>query len=1296
MRWRSIANLMLLVGSIIFLIFSIIITLIRWDIGRISEHNSWIEDELAFYIDDGSASRINADWGGRSFSIEMEDVSAYGVSDVFTWNLKAREIRVLLTFFSVDSLWVKFDLQVYGMDLQLQQQGGSDGSWLQWLKSWPLWNIGSSGHVSGNLQYLSQQQLEVPVQGVELSWNYRRDKARVQLLADKFGSDKAPVEVQGKGSIDDFQWFLRIGASDYSWLSSTMPFNLEVGVEAEGRVESGVFIFQGFLIPAKFRWQSSAGAYLDFNAEKIPFSGVAATEDIKIIIGLGGLVINNQRINADNVQIWYGDNSLKAHFNHLPVDPLIRALSVSRMVTGSAAIGLREVAPSGVLGPFSIEWKELPKSIIDLNERISENIYAIMDDITIRGSISNIHIKAWNNVPLVKAVNAYCEGTLRHGTAYLASDSLDVKLAQVFDKTFNLSNIQGSVIWDFDVDRWRYSSTPLCGDAEPGRICAQVSIRMPPRQVAGIELSVLVGVADFDARYKNDYIPKVAGAETAIEVIKKQIELHTFSGGVAVEGLPGKDHKGKLGVKLAGYFSGGVYEYLVPNPPVRDITGLLRLDTKMTRISASRASIGDVVISSGKLDIRYGDVAPRLQLDAYADANTHDFISTGKAVSMVGPYFDRFSQSAKINGNLAVKLNMQWELQQPIFEAKLRVGLQMRDIGITSLVTGLGVDGINGKLQYSSDTFITANDITAIFAEGLVRIQITSDRPDGHWYSKADIDGEASLSYLSGLDRMQTLVTAAGYLQGYIGYQGNLDMIFGKALTIEYGLRMDTSKLTSNIPWPLDFPGDQNIPVQVIGSLNPFNATAVFDFNVAEKLSGRFVKQLGDWQTSLTLGTDRGIAEVTTGANIVINGSMPGAEVIFWGPFIADFIPNRTASRKGKPIDILFDFHVDSVSAAGASLGAIDFYADDIAMLNFTGKEISGSGAFVERPMLVDLDYLRWNSQWPVQMNVDSVWSSHTGAGENPAQGQFPGIRLSIKEFDVANLSQSASVDVLFNISSNLMSAKIDSMYFMGFDVDKKHSLEPLVIERRIQSNEIHIRGNIVHRDIGNLVSSFDLDFIKADRLQLNLDLIYKTDNYHSFFEKLWDNLNGTVVMDIEKGQLKFSAGGSFAFKVLGALNFFEVLKRIAKFDYAWIFVKNIYYDKIKGSISIRPGSVFINKDIRIRTQGGNLLLNGVLTKAKGATGFPEIMNMNLRAQLPFTKSIPLYIAATGNLPAALVAWVVGKNSQKYKDLDTLYFRLSGPLAKPIVQRIKKKESESMRMEQYWINEYHKEDSSVE
>ncbi len=349
----------------------------------------------------------------------------------------------------------------------------------------------------------------------------------------------------------------------------------------------------------------------------------------------------------------------------------------------------------------------------------------------LHANLDDVAVSAWAQAPSGAGIFGYLEANQNTGFVELDSDNFTIHLPRIFDDEWHYDSINSRVYWSVDdVVKVHSEITDIRNEQIQGRVQFELNNKQNAEGIWDTDLTLLIGILDFDASYKSLYLPTLS----AVEVTMDWLDAAILDGNVHNSGFIFRGKTSNLQTPLQRNIQSfyqvedASVKFLNEWPVLENIYASVKVDNVEVDILSDRAEIADIALGSTMAEVRPigGGTGSWLTVnsEAITPGNTGlNFLRESPIRGTVGSYLD---------GWLLEEVDLDVQLGIPLSNNELE-----NDIQVTALTLGntlyipeydLNFDGIRGPINFSSEQGLQANGISANLFDFPIASQInTSD-----------------------------------------------------------------------------------------------------------------------------------------------------------------------------------------------------------------------------------------------------------------------------------------------------------------------------------------------------------------------------------------------------------------------------------------------------------------------------------------------------------------------------------------------------------------------------------------
>lgn len=426
----------------------------------------------------------------------------------------------------------------------------------------------------------------------------------------------------------------------------------------------------------------------------------------------------------------------------LSVAPLIKTLLAGDLLNEKLRETLTTLNPAGNLRDVSLTLplSDTPKEMFQL-----------------RAELVNVSASAWKGAPGAKTVNGYLQTGILQGFVDLDSSTLSLDFPYLYDNWLEFDGAQGTVSWRIDKQSIIVESEliKLKAKGDDGFARGQFFLDLPRKPDDYLpHMSLLIGLRDSHARYRQRYIPTLLSADL-LQWLEESIDDGELPEvGFIYHGAI-KKSEDKPSVQLFADVKKVWLDYHKDWPPVDNADALVLIDNEYTDIQLSRArlyssDVNDVFIhlephASGglQLDIK-GSVSGKLAdgLRVIKESPIHD---------KLGDFIDGWQAAGSMSAKLDLSIPLGADLSR---EAEIFVDVDLHNGTLALTEENLRFENISGPVVYDYKRGIRSKGLQLDFWQKTARLSISSEAKvskktgEKSWRTELNLQGVARVEPL--------------------------------------------------------------------------------------------------------------------------------------------------------------------------------------------------------------------------------------------------------------------------------------------------------------------------------------------------------------------------------------------------------------------------------------------------------------------------------------------------------------------------------------------------------------------
>ena len=860
--------------------------------------------------------------------------------------------------------------------------------------------------------------------------------------------------------------------------------------------------------------------------------------------------------------------------------------------------------------------------------------------------VSGLGVDSWKGAPAIENASGYVSISPRDGLLQLDSSDFSMLFPKVFDEALEYREFNAELAWHIDDDAFRLRSGPFTGLGEEGKARGLFSLIVPLEKTPiGIEMDLLVGLADTRAVFRDKYLPRMLSPKLLDWLAVSLGEGVLREVGFAWRGsLRNRDHRT---VQLFLEIEDTHIEFHPQWPALSEADSLIIIDNTDVDVYARSARVLDSSARDIEVKVRL-DEQKHLLLSVAAEINGTaadglSVVNHSPLRNVVGEAFLDWS----LDGSLQTRLQLQMDLTDSTRPPEVAVDTRWRSVAMDTGALNLQIEDINGDLAYRSATGFSASEFSGTLW-GQALLATVSQGAEGGGLAELDIEIKGRVEADSIRDWLQLeSFKLAELAQGSTLANAHILVPPGA------GARLEVSSDLQGVV--LDLPPPWGKAAQ--------ESRSMFLQQPLGKPPRRLLVDLErDLSLALMFGEDG-----YTGGSLGFSSSPPTEEP---GRFL---LGGEVKLLDWEQCSAFLDTYVldgEDQSGAGLLLGVRDLTIEEAQIFGQTFEQVR-------------LDVTRQADSWKVLAELGWLKGSVVIAddlasatvkldtldlaglkqslasrldGFNPADFSLPPIEVAIADLrsgeeqwgDVSFKFVDAGGGYHFNdIRGNLRGLQLGDESGMKLEWLGQGGTQ-----------QTRLSGALLFEDFGTVLASYSYDQIietESGRVDLNLN----------WPGAPWDyslaSTDGNVKIDVAAGRfLKTSGAAEGTLRVVSILNLADFVRRLS-LDLSYIFESGIPFDSINGELELQSGVIQVPA-LAVAGRSSRFQFSGT------ADVPDETIDGELVATLPIASNLPWVAALIAGLPAAAAVYVVSKLFTRQMDrFSSATYKVEGPWDDPAV-----------------------------
>jgi uncharacterized protein (TIGR02099 family) len=1245
-RYHRLSQLLwrLIVATVVSL--AVYVSAGRLLVGMVEANQRWLLDGLnarvPFVIEQGA---LSAEWHGFGPELVFRDVQLRfpdgeplsvggGRVAIDVWgSLLQRSLRI--GHLRLSHLLLSGEITAAG-EFRLMGLGGSGGDAPARLRALLL----DSRHVTLEQNTLQLQSPDARQHRLSLDLALHRegshrqlramleaeDGSRIRILAEGIGDPLAMAEYSGVvylnaelvdlASLDPWRplWGRRLplAASGEARLEGWLDWNaglegLQLRLSGEDLVLRGEA--GGWVLPVE---HLSLESSLQQQGQRLS----VFVSDVQLDYAGGQLAV--PRLQVD---VW-GD-SLRLRGRDLPLAETAELVSTAGILPTALTDVLQELDPRGAL-------RELQFSMDDMTAE------ARGWDLSL--AFTDLALASWRGAPGVTGASGHLQLTPASGRVILDSEDITLEFPTVYRQPLVYRELFGDLDISWTEAGVQLHSGLLTAKGEEGVARALLGLWIPRGPTRnGIEMDLLVGLRDSDARYRSRYLPYILD-ENLLQWLDSSVQQAALdAGGFLWRGSLRPEAPAGRTVQLFFVLRDAELAYHPRWPTLSVPEGTVLIDDTRVSVWAGAARLYDAAVSRLSAETwRSPSGEMRLAITAGIAGSATD----GLRVINQSPLDESLQgalQQWSAQGGLTLDLALDLPLGEAESSAVVALDVALDDASLAIRPGGLQIDGLNGALRYTSAGGFALEGMTARLWGRPLAVSLSQPAPPegGVRLSVAGDVAVASLRDWLG-DAVPALAT------GKAPVTATLDIVPGAAPQLQ--LRSNLQGVALALPETWGKAAHESLDFTVDSSLG--KEPLILDLRAGDRVAARLALADGRLDAASLALQDQPLPLVP--GQVRLSGHAALLDVDAWQRALEPLLPVRPGAvdPASGPQLVVEQLLVDSVLLRGQD------WQDVLVNLQQTAQGWRGG---VETPWLRAAG--RADSRLSrLVLNIDALDLAglSTGDGESPD----PGVVNDWPDIDVA-------------IGQVLRGGRpLGQLSFVLRSGDRTLDVQALQGELAGLQIASDPEASLTWSDEGTRLK---MDLVAADLADtlaaLGYETILETEQGRFAVDLQWPgapqrfalaSASGRLSLALDEGRfLNASAGASGALRVVSILNLADIVQRLSLTQW---FESGIPFDSMDGELQLQAGMIRVPQ-LAVSGAGSSFRFSGSSEIASRS------LDGELVATLPVANNLPWVAALTAGLPVAAGVFVVSKLFEKQvSQLSSAVYGISGTWQEPEVR----------------------------
>jgi uncharacterized protein (TIGR02099 family) len=925
---------------------------------------------------------------------------------------------------------------------------------------------------------------------------------------------------------------------------------------------------------------------------------------------------------------------------------------------------------------------KLPAKLADVLTTINpqgilQNIYvnkvgsvAGVDGVSFSAKVKRLNTIAWSGAPGVDDLSGYVTGNALSGRFDIDAKDLLLAFPGIYDNKIPASRLLGSVAWSIGETEVVVNSGPLVVVGDFGNGNAQLDLVIPFKKSAANYplMSLLIGVKDFDVKYRNQVIPAVVG-ESLIEWLDQSILAGNASEvGFIYYGSLLKSDIDRQVVQVEMNATGASLKYDPAWPIAENIATKVIVSNGDTRGYVKSATIYDSVLDNINVEVIPKDGIINLEVSGDIDGPATDILTLFKETSLkeiLGPAVDTWQST----GNYSATINLAMPLISGAVPGIIIDG-ELHDVDLEKSDANLKFTKLRGDISYTTDNGLSSKNIDGGFWGQKFQANIKAlDKQ-----TVVTIKGSVEMAEVQQWLQQPVLGFAVGAAQ----FEGELIIAGADNGGVQLVIRSPMTGVAIDLPEPFFKAREETMVFKANIGLAGGVYPVVLSLGDLAKMSLVTGSENKDFRGVLTVGGEKLAALPEAG--MVLTGAINKVSLEDWLSVIdryekfasvAGQTENQTTSQSSNSV-FIDDLKIGEFDAFGQLINhstvGLQFvggrWVVDMEHERLRGRALLPSET---QQLKLDLDYIHLPLVADAATDAettDSLVEKSTDAdidalgGINPNQ-YVPMLVVSRSTFiDDTNLgswafkfSPSDSGAIISGIK-----ADVSGMRVSGFDDEQGGDLF-WTVNNGVMKSEF---SGILSAD--NVGKVFEAQAMAPPIVSETARFITNVSWAGSPAAIALERFNGDIQIDMRDGQFLQTAGtATGALKLIGVLNFNNLVRRL-QLDFSDLYKKGLSYSSVDGIMLFNDGLLTIEEPLHVKGPSSDFKMTGSLDLDQ------ETIDGELVVTLPITSNLPWIVALVGGVPAAAGTYLASLIfKEQLNKLSSAVYKMSGTWSEPVI-----------------------------
>ena len=853
-------------------------------------------------------------------------------------------------------------------------------------------------------------------------------------------------------------------------------------------------------------------------------------------------------------------------------------------------------------------------------------------------AFTDVALASWHGAPGVTGASGYLQLTPSSGRVMLDSENITLEFPTVYRQPLVYRELFGDLDISWTDAGVQLHSGLLTAVGEEGMAQALLGLWIPWGPTRnGIEMDLLVGMRDSDARYRSRYLPYILD-ENLLQWLDSSVQQAALdAGGFLWRGSLRPDVPAGRTVQLFFALRDAELAYHPRWPALSVPEGTVLIDDTRVSVWAGAARLYDAAVSDLSAETWRSPAGEmRLAIAAHVAGSAAD----GLRVINQSPLDESLQgalQQWSAEGGLMLDLTLDLPLGEAQSPAQVALDVALADASLAIRPGGLQIDALNGALRYTSVGGFATEGMTARLWGRPLAVSLSQPAPHGGGVTLAvagDVEVASLRDWLG--DAVPALAT------GEAPVTATLAIVPGTAPQLQ--LRSNLQGVTLALPETWGKAAHESLAFTVDSALGKGPLT--LDLRAGDRVAARLALADGQLGAASLALQDQPLPLVP--GQVRVSGHAALVDVDAWQSALEPMLRARRAvvDPAAGPQLVVEELLVDSLLLRGQD------WQDVLINLQQMAQGWRG---------VVETTWMRAAGRADVSLsklvlNIDALDLAglSTGGGESPD----PGVVNDWPDIDVAIGQVLRGGRPLGQLSFVLRpdDRTLDVQQLQGDLAGLQIASDPQA--RLTWSDEgTRLRMDLVAADLADTLAALGYEAIlETEQGRFEVDMQWPGAPQRFALA----NASGRLSLALDEGRfLNASAGASGALRVVSILNLADIVQRLSLTQW---FESGIPFDSMEGELQLQDGMIRV-PELAVSGAGSSFRFSGSSEIAS------RTLDGELVATLPVASNLPWVAALTAGLPVAAGVFVVSKLFEKQvSQLSSAVYDISGTWQDPEVR----------------------------